>query len=517
MSIFNNTKLLRWVAITSFLFALTAYTHPSSPPDQSQYLAASSITPALAATSTPSDLFIRVTDGHIVSSGKMSRGLAWGDYNNDGFPDLFVANSQGQTNFLYRNQGDGTFIPVDESEIMQIRSYSESGNWIDYDSDGDLDLFITNIRSEPNFLFRNNGDESFTRVTDGEIVSEMRSSTGSCWADFDNDGDLDVFVANRDGQNNSLFASNGDGSFAKLASGEIVSDGGDSRACGWADVDGDADLDLYVGNAHEANFFYTNNGDGTFVRMIQGSFTNEISYTYGLSWADVDNDGDIDLFVANVQDANVLYLNNGSGEFEKVAKRPFVTDVGASKGNTWGDFDNDGDMDLFVANGTPDIGDMTNFLYLNDGAGNFTRSSVGALTEDNHISAGTAWADYNNDGRLDIFVANWGNNNQDNVLYTNENADAGNWVKISLEGQEPNRSAIGATLRLEAILDGKIVQQTRQVLGNTGYGSQNDHLIHFGIGDAMQVESLEILWPSGARDVYTELSANMRWDFREGR
>jgi len=481
------------------LFALTAFNLP---------LPQSSTTPTQTPTPESLELFDRFTEGHIVSSGKMSRGVAWGDYNNDGYPDLFIANSQGQTNFLYRNDGDGVFTPVEESEIMQIRSYSESGNWVDYDNDGDLDLFITNIRNEPNFLYLNNGDESFSRITAGDIVSEKRASTGSCWADYDNDGDLDVFVANRDGQNNSFFDNDGEGNFAKLVDIELVSDGGDSRACGWADVDGDADLDLYVGNAHEANFFYSNNGDATFTRVMDGDFVNASSYTYGLSWADIDNDGDIDLFVANVQDANVLYLNNGVGEFEKVAKRPFVTDKGASKGNTWGDVDNDGDVDLFVANGTPDISDVTSFLYLNDGRGNFIRAAAGVLTDDNHISAGTALADYNLDGRLDIFVANWGDNNQDNVLYTSANTGAGNWIKILLVGTESNRWAIGARVQIEVVLDGKTIQQTRQVLGNTGYGSQNEHLLHFGLGNATQIESLEIRWPSGSVETYSQLSAN---------
>ncbi|MBC8505681.1 MAG: CRTAC1 family protein [Chloroflexi bacterium] len=503
-------NLIRWVIIAMLLFVLTAFTLPSSTSIQPKIVS----NPA-EATPAPEDTFIRVAQGHIVSSGKMSRGVAWGDYNDDGKPDLFVANSQGQTNFLYRNDGDGIFTPVQESEIMQIRSYSESGNWVDYDSDGDLDLFITNIRNEANFLFRNDGDDSFTRITDGEIVSERRSSTGSCWADYDADGDLDVFVANRNEQHNSFFSNNGDGNFAKMTDGEIVKNGGDSRACGWADVDGDADLDLYVGNAHEANFFYTNNGDGTFTRVTEGSFTNDISYTYGLSWADVVNDGDIDLFVSNVQDKNILYLNNGLGEFERVVDEPFATDIGASKGNTWGDFDNDGDVDLFVANGTPDISDVTNFLYLNDGEGTFTRSAVGVLTDDNHISAGTAWVDYNNDGRLDIFVANWGNNNQDNALYTNENGEIGNWIKISLVGYESNRSSIGATVRLETIIDAETIWQTHQVLGNTGYGSQNEQIIHFGIGSATQIKSLEIRWQSGEVDVYTELIANTRYTATE--
>jgi len=507
----KRKTLLRWAIVAMCLFALTAFKLPSPISFQPQTLS----NPAQA-TPAPEDIFVRVAQGQIISSGKMSRGMAWGDYNNDGYPDLFVANSQGQTNLLYRNQGDGSFVLVEESEIIKIRSYSESGNWVDYDNDGDLDLFITNIRNEANFLFRNNGDETFTQITDGEIVSEKRSSTGSCWADFDNDGDLDVFIANRDGQNNSFFSNQGDGSFTRLAEGEIVTNGGDSRACGWADVDGDADLDLYVGNAHEANFFYTNNGDGSFSRETEGDFTNEVSYTYGMSWADVDNDGDLDLFVSNVQDANVLYLNDGFGGFEKVAKRPFVTDIGASKGNTWGDFDNDGDVDLFVANGTPDISDVTNFLYLNDGEGNFTRSTVGALTYDNHISAGTAWADYNNDGRLDIFVANWGNNNQDNVLYTNQNSETGNWIFISLNGVQSSTSAIGATVRLETILDGKPIWQTRQVLGNTGYGSQNEPLIHFGIGDALLINSLEIHWPSGVIDTFLDLTVNTLYEVSEG-
>lgn len=468
------------------------------------------------ATTPPPPLYAPIVEGDAVNTGGMSRGVAWGDYDNDGYPDLFVANSDNQPNILLHNQQGGSFIRVESGKLTQLEANSESGNWVDYDNDGDLDLFVTNIGNQVNYLFRNDGTDGFLRILDGDIVTEAQSSTGSCWIDIDHDGDLDVFVSNRDDQNNSFFINEGDGTFTQITERELVNDGGNSRACGWADVDGDTDYDLYVANAHEPNFFYHNNGDGTFTRLTTANLVQPSEYSYGMSWADVDNDTDIDLFVANLEASNEVYLNDGAGNFALVSDEHIIVDgAKPSKGNTWGDFDNDGDLDFFIANGTPGA-DVRNILYLNDGTGQFTRAQGEPIATASDISAGTAWADYDNDGDLDIYVANWRNNNEDNVLYQNISNAGYGWVKIKLLGTESNSFGIGAVLNLTATINGETIGQTRQNLSNTGYGSQNSHIIHFGLGDATQIETLEITWPSGIVDSFENLPINTQLIIEEG-
>lgn len=464
------------------------------------------------------NLFIRVQEGDVVNNGGMSRGVAWGDYDGDGYVDIFVANSSDQINFLYQNNGDGSFTRITEGEMVETASNSEGAAWIDYDNDGDVDLFVANREEEPNFLFNNDGNGTFTRILEGEIVSEAFSSTGSCWIDLDNDGHLDVFVTNRDGQDNSLFRNDGAGNFIKISEGIIVSDAGDSRACGWADVDLDGDWDLFVGNAHERNAMYLNDGNGDFSKVSESDLLTRSDYTYGLSWADFDNDGDLDLFVANVTDGgsryNELFENEGGGEFSKIDLEPITNDIGPSKGNAWGDLENDGDIDLFVANGTPGV-DVRNFIYLNDGTGIFSRVEVGIISSDSEISAGAALADYDGNGSLDIFVANWQNEDWDNALYQNQNT-LGEWIKITAVGLQSNRSAIGTRVRVLARIGGQDIWQERIIQSNTGYGSQNSLIVHFGLGDAKSVLEVEIHWPSGLVDHYTNLEAARHYIVWEG-
>ena len=471
----------------------------------------------LEAGAAAANPFDRVTEGAIVNDGGISRGVAWGDYDSDGFPDLFVANTSNQQSFLYRNRGDRTFERVADWAGARLTASSEGAAWADYDNDGDLDLFVANRGDEVNFLFRNNGDGSFVRVMDSALVADKGNSTASCWSDIDRDGDLDVFVARRDKQNNLLFSNNGNGTFRKITEGAIVNDGGDSRTCGWADADLDGDQDLFVGNAHEPSFYYRNDGNWRFTRLASGPFVTNRGYTYGTSWADYDNDGDFDLFVAHVLQPNLLYTNDGKGTFQSAAGVTLSPDIGASKGNAWGDYDNDGDLDLIVANGTPGRQNY-DFLYRNEGLGSFTRLSQGAIAGDDYVSAGTAWADYDNDGDLDLFVANWGDGEkgENNLLYVNKGS-AGGWVTIKTVGVRSNRFGVGTRVRVVATVRGKTVSQMQQVSGQMGYGSQSDLRLHFGIGDAKRVDSIELFWPSGRIDRYSNLPVRKLFVATEGR
>jgi Tol biopolymer transport system component len=459
--------------------------------------------------------FVPVEEGELVTDGNLSRGVAWGDFDGDGYPDLAVANTISQPQFIYRNDGDGTFTQLVENSITLAAGWTESVGWIDFDNDGDLDLFTANNNRQPNGLFRNDGAGNFEALDAGALTGDTTSSTMSCWADYDGDGDLDAFVVNRDGEDDALYRSDGGGTFERVEGGPPVSNGGQGRACGAADADGDGNVDLYVGNGRrQRNYFYRNEGDWRFTEITEGAFVRDTAYSYGVSWVDYDYDDDLDLYVTNISESNALYVNDGAGNFTPLQDSPLVTDGGVSKGQTWGDLDNDGDLDLFIANGT-EAPDMRNFLYRNDGPAGFTRVMEGAVAAHADTSAGAAAADYDRDGDLDLFVANWGGGDEDNRLYRNETSDR-SWIVIRLEGQRSNRFGIGARLRLKATIGGRSTWQTRWLLPATGYASGNEPTVHFGVGDAVAIEALEVHWPSGVVDRHNDVQPDAFYIVVEG-
>lgn len=459
--------------------------------------------------------FLPIEEGELVTDGNLSRGVAWGDFDGDGYPDLAVANTINQPEFVYRNDTDGTFTQLIENAITLAAGWTEGVVWIDVDNDGDLDLFATNANHQPNRLFRNDGSGRFAAVDAGALTADPTSSTMSCWADYDGDGDLDAFVVNRDGEDDRLYRNDGGTRFEAIEGAAPVTNGGEGRACGAADADRDGDVDLYVANGRrQRNYYYRNEGGWRFVEVTEGAFVRDTTYSYGVGWIDYDYDGDLDLFVTNISESNALYVNDGLGSLRPLERSPLVTDGGVSKGQVWGDLDNDGDLDLFVANGT-EAPDMRNFLYRNDGAVGFVRVIEGAIAAHADTSAGVAAADYDRDGDLDLFVANWGGGDEDNRLYRNETTGR-NWVLIRLEGRSSNRSGIGAYVEATATIGGRSVRLTRWLWPATGYASANEPTIHFGLGDAVVVEALEIRWPSGTVDRYADLEPNTRYVAVEG-
>jgi hypothetical protein len=299
---------------------------------------------------------------------KETPGVVQGEYNNDGNPDLYVTNTHNNNNFLYTNNGNGTFAKILSGEIVNDVSSSYVASWGDYDNNGTLDLFIANFFHENNLLFSNNGDATFTKILSESIVNDGEVSRNCSWGDYDNDGFLDLFVANGYGSvNNFLFRNNGNATFAKITSGIVVNDGGNSSGGCWDDYDNDGYLDLFVANGlGEPNFLYNNNGDGTFTKITMGDIVADIATSVGGSWADNDNHGDLDLFVPNLDQNNFLYTNNGNGNFSKIITGIIVEDDGSSSGSSSGDYDNDGDLDIYVAN----VNNENNFLYNNDGNNN---------------------------------------------------------------------------------------------------------------------------------------------------
>lgn len=444
--------------------------------------------------------FTKITTGAIVTDLGQSWGCAWGDYNNDGNLDLFVTSSeQGTGNFLYLNNGDGTFTAISTGSIVTDGGTATGCVWGDFDNDGWLDLFVANgkLSARPNFLYRNNGDGTFANITSGNIVEDIIVSLAGAWGDYDNDGYIDLFAGNDVPGTDALYRNNGDSTFAAITSGSIVEEGGASVPAAWADYNNDGLLDLFVGNDDGANSLYRNEGNGTFTKITSGSIVEDEAISIGCAWGDYDNDGFQDLFVSNggapAEQSNVLYHNKGDGTFESVTSGSIVTDVSHFAGSTWGDYDNDGFLDLFVCRYSGE----GNALYHNNGDGTFTSMTEGSVVNDGGNAVGCAWGDYDNDGFLDLFVANGAltNESQSNVLYRN-NGNANRWLKIKLVGTVSNRAAIGAKVRLKATIGGKSASQLREISTGSGYAGQNT-LAHFGLGSATNIDLVRIEWPSG--------------------
>jgi len=449
-------------------------------------------------TSLYGQTFTKITTGIAVNDGGNSFGCSWIDYNNDGSLDLFVTNYLDQNNFLYLNNQDDNFLKIYNTSVVSDKGNSISCSWGDYDNDGDPDLFVTNYEQN-NLLYRNDGEYGFTKIDDGDIVNDINNSMSCSWGDFNNDGNLDLFVTNY-AENNCLYHNNGDGTFVKVVAGDVVNDEGNSTGCSWGDYDNDGDLDLFVANWEQDNFLYRNRGNGTFRRIEDGNIVSDGGNSISCSWGDYDNDGDLDLVVTNWGQNNFLYKNNGNRTFSKITTDPIVTDHGFSCSSSWCDYDNDGDLDLFVADWI-----HKNCLFDNNGSGSFTKISTGEVVSDRGYSVGSSWGDYNNDGHPDLFVTNDGK--QNNFLYLN-NGNDNNWLNIKCLGNTSNSSAIGTKIRVKATIDDVPVWQMQEISGQTGYAGQNSLNAEFGLADAAVVDSIQIEWPGRIVQVIKNIYAN---------
>ncbi|MCK5328656.1 MAG: VCBS repeat-containing protein, partial [Candidatus Latescibacteria bacterium] len=289
--------------------------------------------------------------GNTVTKG----GIAWGDYDGDGDPDLFAVDSNPlKGNVLYRNEGGGRFSDVTSSAGVGAMGNSKGGVWGDFDNDGDPDLYVTRSGAQ-NILYRNEGDGVFSDISEKAGVDVDNEGIGAVWVDYDNDGWLDLYTVREPVK---LYRNGGDGAFADVTDAAGVGDlGGKVENGAWGDYDNDGDADLYVSNREQANVLFRNEGDGTFVdgTLDAGVPGHSSGTTLSAVWGDYDNDGDLDLYVleSNGFRTNLLYRNNGSGTFTDVTETAGVGDNGAGTGAVWGDFDNDGDLDLYVSNGGP--------------------------------------------------------------------------------------------------------------------------------------------------------------------
>jgi hypothetical protein len=458
-------------------------------------------------------VFEWIQRGDVVQDGGVSAGLAWGDYDGDGDPDLFIANWRGQPNLLYRNQ-EGELVRVTDGPVAAATSWSSDGAWGDYDGDGDLDLFVANQNNQHNELYRNDGEAGFVRVEEGDIVSDFGDSYSAAWGDYDGDGHLDLVVANSGTQPNFLYRNRGDSTFERLDDPSWTGDREPSHGVSWADYDDDGDLDLFVANYSPApNALYRNEGDKRLARVAEGPIAEDAVSSLGGAWADYDNDGDLDLFVANSVGffgpaKDVLYRNDGEGGFTPVDSAA-TRDPGASGGASWADVDLDGDLDLFVVGYA-----SPNHLYLNDGQGDLQPMAQTFPLDLAHFATGHGWADYDADGDPDLAVANW--QGQDNNLFGNPGSGA-RWLRVQLRSDGPNRRAIGAKIRLATGTGDERVWQRRDVAAGGSFRSQEPADQLFGLGTAERVAELVVEWPSGAVETVTDLAADATVTLVEGR
>jgi len=319
------------------------------------------------------------------------------------------------------------------------------------------------------------------------------------WGDMDNDGDIDLYVANVNTPN-KLLRNDGAGVFSDATSGQLGDTSG-GEGVAWGDMDNDGDLDLYLSNAGGASRLFRNDGGGTFVDIATGPLAGT-NQGRGAAWGDMDNDGDLDLYVANASGANKLLRNDGAGTFVDATSAP-LGDTGNGVGVAWGDVDNDGDLDLYLAkNG------QANRLFRNEGGGAFVDATSGALGDPGSGHA-VVWGDMDGDGDLDLYLANSGSANK---LFRNEGVAAGNhWLHVDLVGKQSNRSGIGARVRVVAGGIGQI----REISGGSGFDSQNSLTAEFGLGAATTVDSLIIRWPSGAEQWLTNVVADQVLEVKE--
>ncbi|MGB3939915.1 MAG: CRTAC1 family protein [Candidatus Manganitrophaceae bacterium] len=582
----------------------------------------------------------------------------WGDFNRDGNLDLFVSGHENSP-FLFRNNADGTFTDLTAESGIEMEGDKHGTAWGDYDGDGDLDLFITvgaagggAVGMKRDLLYRNDGNGHLTDVTD---LAGVRNAFGRGrsvnWVDYDKDGRLDLFLKNASTPN-VLYRNNGDGTFTNMALSAGI-ENAPGEISSWTDYDKDGDIDLFITSA-AMDQLWRNNGDGTFMEATSSAGLKALDHGQGVAWGDYNNDGHLDLFISrgysDVRDSfswdastitfsdidsgdqekgldfvtsgdeatfdlylgnilsvpncrypdkvflggqkaspslipftvrasdvsgkpvfaprrdigffiwrdddgwhlrwsgnryfygsiksngdftsvkslnftrftrtvtSTLYQNNGDGTFTDVTEAVGVANQSNNRGTVWGDYDNDGDLDLYMVNSGNFLENGPNFLYRNNGDGTFSEIAAQGGVEGNVDGRGdgAAAADFNNDGFLDLYVTNgWGRpvppqttasdclSFGPHLLYKNSGND-NKWLKMDLVGTVTNKDGIGAKVTLQA--DGRT--QYREVSGGGQRFSQGSGPIHFGLGQASTVDAISIEWPSGQRQILTGISVN---------
>ena len=529
------------------------------------------------------NVFGGVTEKNLLIE-QMGSGVAFFDYDNDGWLDIFLVNGstlggappgKEPTSYLLHNNRDGTFTDVTRDSGLTRTGWGQGCCIGDYDNDGFDDLFVTYWGT--NVLYRNNGDGTFTDVAEsaGVAGSGTRWGAGCCFLDYDRDGLLDLFVANYvrfdpkiapepgsedycsfmqipvacgpggfGGGTNILYHNRGDGTFEDVSEASGITNprglaepafiknwrpvGSYGMGAAAADFDNDGWPDIYVAADSAPSLLYHNNHDGTFTESAvdAGCAFDENGVALsgmGVGVADYNGDGWFDIVRTNFSDqTTTLYQNNGDGSFHDSGLRAGlgINTKYLGFGAGFFDLDNDGREDIFLANGHvyPAIADkklyitykQRKILYWNRGNGRFRDVSkeAGSGITGLHVSRGCAFGDFDNDGRVDIVVNNI---DEPPSLLRNETATANYWLMVKCIGERSNRSAIGARVR---VTTGDRVQ-IDEVMSGTSYYSQSDLRLHFGLGSAKRVDLVEVRWPTGKIESFSDVEANCLIHIRE--
>jgi len=479
------------------------------------------------------------------------QGCAWFDYNNDGLLDLYVLNGryldgvtdhskpdgQDATNHLYRNNGDGTFTDVTQEAGVPGKGFAMGVTVGDYDNDGYEDIYVTNWNSA--ILYHNNGDGTFTDVTEKAGVQNNHWGIGAAFVDYDRDGKLDLFVGNYlkfdpkvkkpyytaeafagpldyEGDSNRLFHNNGDGTFTDVSErAGIANPPGRAMGVTVGDFDNDGWPDIYVANDQMESYLYHNNHDGTFTNVaieqnVAYGTNGDTPSAMGPIFADYDNHGALDLFVSDMRYHRLFRNSPKEGFFVDTTADAGIARV-AGQYVGWGDafldFDNDGWKDLFIVNGGLHwLIPMEDSLLHNNGNGTFTDISdeSGSYFRTKKVGRGACFADYDNDGYIDAFIVVLGGKGI--LLHAKPPAGSArnHWLTLKLTGTNSNRDGFGA--RIEAVA-GDLRQMVENV-PQAGYLSQNDPRPHFGLGSHTQVDRLTIHWPSGTVQTLENVKAD---------
>lgn len=488
----------------------------------------------------------------------------WGDINGDGKLDLIVPKHElslhgprgnGPPPFIYLNNGNGTFRDFRHNAGVH-KEDPDTGAWLgfafgDYDGDGKLDLVIVEPpyqagpqQNDPtrNILYKGNGDGTFDYVSD-LVGLELGRNYGECafWVDYDNDGKLDLFIKNLPdailGGVNVLYHNNGDGTFSEVPNAGGLADAThgvtEGTVCSFADYDNDGFMDVAFGGNGTTEALYHNNGDGTFTDVTAAAGIIPRQNSNAIAWGDYNNDGFLDLYISRGDPAGqgllggTLYRNNGDGTFADVTEQAGLSQSTNCWAAIWGDYDNDGFLDLFVARaGTTRIGvGNANLLYHNNGDGTFTdvAAAEGVQLEDDLPTSAhkvAAWGDYNDDGSLDLALKDGvgptainGDGAQGFHFLFKNNGGRGHFIKVNLQGVQSNRNGIGA--RVTLVYRTGMCFRENNGGGGGEYASQGSGPLHFGIGTARNA-SVTVQWPSGIVDMLSQVPANSTITVVEG-